>query len=248
MRSMRFFCSALVIGLGSACSASLALAQFEAPQDSLSFEDEGSIDGMQGELVRMRDSKSDTWVLKLDDATKVVVEGEADPGYLRPGVFVEFTGQIDRKGALQEPIEEIAITSAQGKNSMGLFAEDDEEGLKPLKLPAPGTYRIRGKVVSYRNDEMTVLAGRAKISGKTSDDLKVKVKVDDLSLASTGDVIKVKAWYYETDRPNPAMGKSGSGLLQEIVVTMSKRLEHNGKKPRQSERPARPVSKSRTSR
>jgi hypothetical protein len=235
---------ALVVwtGGGAAC------AQFVAPQNSLSFEDKGTLEAIQGNAMQIRDSKSEPWLLSLGPDTIVTVEGDAERDCLRPGLFVQFTGKINKKGQLEEPLSEIEITSAQAKAAMGIFPPDDTDGLKPVRALTAGSYLVKGKLATFRDDELLVIAGRHKITGAVSaDELKVKLNLDDTSLAQPGDEVKVKAWYYDAGRPNLNLGRRGNAMAEEVTITLAKPLEATGKKVRQSERPARASSKSKVS-
>jgi hypothetical protein len=241
-----FSAGLLAVAVWTASEA--ACAQFVAPQNSLSFEDKGTLEAIQGEAMQMRDSKSEPWLLSIGADTKVTVEGEAERDCLRPGLFVQFTAKINKKGRLEEPLSEIEITSAQGKASMGIFPADDVEGLKPVRALTAGSYLVKGKLATFRDDELLVIAGRHRISGAVSaDDLKVKLNLEDTSLAQPGDEVKVKAWYYDTGRPNLNLARRGNAMAEEITITLAKPLESGGKKPRQTERPARASSKSKVS-
>lgn len=244
MRGLAILCGA-VVALAVGSSGSVAWGQFEAPENSLSFEDTGTIDAIEGQFVRIRDSKSEPWVLSLSDETAVVVEGTAQAECLRPTLYVEFTAEVDKKGSLTEPLAEITIIPAQSKTQVGLFAEDDEAGEKPIKSLSAGTYRVRGRLAIYKGGTLMVMAGKHKIAGKVdSDELEVKVKVDDLSLSQVGDEVTIKAWYFDAGRPFG--GKAGEALAEELSVKLAKPVEHTGKK-RQAERSTRPVSKSKLS-
>ena len=241
-----FSAGLLAVAVWSAGGA--ACGQFVAPQNSLSFEDKGTLEAVHGEAMQIRDSKSEPWLLNIGAETKVTVEGEAERDCLRPGLFVQFTGKINKKGHLEEPLSEIEITSAQGKASLGLFPPDDVDGLKPVRALTAGSYLVKGKLATFRDDELLVIAGRHKITGAVSaDELKVKLNLDDTSLAQSGDEVKVKAWYYDNGRPNLNIGRRGTAMAEEITITLAKPLEATGKKPRQSERPARASSKSKVS-
>jgi hypothetical protein len=242
---------AAACGLAIWTTSAAARAQFTAPQNSLSFEDTGTLEAIQGDVMQIRDSKSEPWLLSIVNDTKVTVEGDAEKECLRPGVFVKFTAELDKKGAIREPIKEIELTSALGKASVGVFPEDDTDGLRPVRTLSAGKYLFKGKIASLKEDDLMVLAGRHKIYAKLSDeDLSVKLNVDDFSFAQpeAGDAVKVKAWYYDIGRPNLNLARPGKAMAEEVTITLAKPLAAGGKKPRQTERPSRPLSKSKVSR
>ncbi|HTM52962.1 MAG TPA: hypothetical protein VL175_03000 [Pirellulales bacterium] len=226
--------------------AALVQAEFPVPPNARSFEDTGTLEGVQGSLLQIRDSKSDLWVMSIVDDTKIRIEGEAERDYLRPGVYVQFKVELDKRGAAKEPIKEIEVTPALGKASVGVFPPDDVDGLRPVRSVAAGEYLVKGKIATLRDDQLVVMAGRQKIACTLSDEeLAVKLNMDDLSLAKQGDAIKIKAYYYDNYRPNPSVNAPGKGLAEEVTVTLAKPLEGSGKK--KPERAARPASKSRVS-
>jgi hypothetical protein len=252
MRTTSIFmtgCIALV--LGAICAPARGQAdgagadEFEVPLNSLAYEDSGTLEMVQPDGIRIQDSKNETWLLTVVPQTKICVAGEAEVDCLRPGVFVKFTGELDKKGNLKAPIEAFEMFTAEGKANLGLFAAGDEDAsAKPLRNPGAGSYLIRGKLASFRDGSFTVVAGRTKLSGKVADDVKVTVTLDDLSVAQSGDKVEVKAWYYDQRKPNTAFNRPGLGKAQEITVTLSKPLEATGKKSRQTARPAKSSSKS----
>ena len=112
-----------------------------------------------------------------------------------------------------------------------------------------GTYLVKGKLATFRDDELLVIAGRHKITGgRERDELKVNLNLDDTSLAQPGDEVKVKAWYYDTGRPNresrPPRQRDGRGDHDHAGQAA---WQPPARKPAQIERPARASSKSKVS-
>jgi hypothetical protein len=237
--------AAAIVGLTWCCGALPASGQFQAPPNSLEYEDTATVEAVQEHLLKVRDSKNDEWILETGDQTRVTVNGEAERECLRSGMFVQFKGELNKKGALQNDVEEVSIVTAEDKSSLGFFAvEDEDRPGKPVRNPTGGEYIVRGKLLTYRDGQFMVLAGSRKLSGKMAGDLKVKLDVDDLSLAQTGDSVKVKAWYYEKTRPVAAFNQAGRAVAEEITITLSKPLAYTGKKPRSSEKASKSTAKS----
>jgi len=250
MRIPAMFVAGVVGLIVAPLGPSVARGQFEPPLNTLAFEDSGTVELIDSGLIRIRDAKQESWILKIVPESKVTIEGEAQVECLRPGLFVQLSGQIDKKGALKEAVEEIEIFSSLGKGSLGLFSAEEsaeEEGVsaKPVRNAGAGSFRIRGKLASYRDGELMVVAGSRKITGNLAEEATVKLNSDDLSLAQPGDKVQVKAWYHEMQRPNPLANRPGAALVQEITVTLDKPLAPTGKRSRVSaERPERPAVKS----
>jgi len=238
--------SAGFAGLAVWAYGATARGQFEPPPDSLRYEDTGKLEAVQPGALLIRDSKMEQWLLELAADTKVAVQGEAEVDCLRPGLFVQLVGHVDKKGVIKEPIDEIEIFSAQGKGALGLFsASATDAAVKAVQKPGAGEYRIKGKLASYRDGELVIAAGNRKILGSTADDLTVTLNLDDPSIAQVGDEVKVTAWYYERNKPNPVLMRPGRALAQEVTITLAKPLAHTGKKIRQApERPTKSGSKS----
>jgi len=210
-----------VFSLALAPAGARAQGEFRAPPNSLILEDTGTLEGMQGNFVKFRDSKKDPWLLQVVRQTNVAIEGEADADYLRPGLTVELTGTVNQQGSLDEPIEEIEVLSVKGRPSLGLFSAEDETSDKPIRNPEPGKYRIRGKLASFKDGELLIAAGRLKIAAKTAEELKVKLTLDDARSAKFGDTLKVKAWYYDQGKPNPTLNLPGKALAETVSITLS---------------------------
>ncbi len=197
--------------------------EFQPPQNSLALDDKGTLEAMQGNLVKFRDSNNDVWYLQVDARTTVSIVGEADFEYLRPGLTVELNGKINAEGTLDEPVKELTALNTKGRSPTGLFPPDDASPeARPIRNPKPGEYRIRGKVVSAKDGDLVIAAGRLKIAAKAADDLKVKLALDDPSLAQFGDEMKIKAWYYDLGKPNATLNRPGKALAEELTITLSK--------------------------
>jgi hypothetical protein len=195
--------------------------EFQAPPNTLSFDETGTLEGMQGNLLKFRDSKNDVWLLQVNPQTVVNIAGEADFSYLRPGQIVELTATINEDATIEEPIKELEVLNAK-RVTTGLFdVADYGPGSKPVRDPAAGEYRVRGRIVVAKNKELTIAAGRLKISGNAADDFKAILKVDDPSLAQTGDEMKVKAWYIESSRPVTALTKFGQAIAESVDITLA---------------------------
>jgi hypothetical protein len=228
-----------------ACSTPLARAQFEAPPNSRPLDDTGTLEEIHDGVVQFRDSNNESWWVQYNGETKVTVKGEAEEECLRPAVtYVELSGEIDKKGTLAKPVTEITIIAEQEKSKLGLFTPGKEdEDSKPVRSPGPGTYRIRGRLVVFRDGELVVMAGNRKVSGDIAEKLEVSLNVNDPSIAQSGDEMSIKAWYYDQQKPNPILGRPGKALAEEISIELAKPLSFAGKKSRTADKPLKPAGK-----
>ncbi len=223
-------------------------SDFEVPPNSLAYEDSGTLEAISPAALRIQDSKNETWMISLDPHTKIRIEGEAQPDFLRPGEYVHFPAEFDKRGRMKGPIETIEVFSPHGKKDLGLFPDGDgSAAARPVRTPTAGKYDVRAKLVSFHGSDLVVMAGPAKLAGTVGDDLKVTLALDDPTFAQAGDTVKVKAWYYDRFKPNPLFNRPGEAKAQEVTITLAKPLAGTGKKPRQAGKPARSTSKSKLS-
>lgn len=217
--------AAVVLGLCWCLLAGRAVAQqWDKKQpDAKSAEESGKIEGVSGAGVQIKNIKSETWNIAVSPQSAVSVTGTALPEYLKPGLTVKFTAEVDGTGAMQGEISELEIFTPVGKNSLGLFATGGAEDAKPVKKLEAGTYEIRAKIATYKEGTLTVVAAGKKISGKMAADPKIAVNVSDLSVAQIGDEVKAKIWF--TDKTKAEAGKhNGAGMAEEITVTLANPL------------------------
>jgi hypothetical protein len=93
----------------------------------------------------------------------------------------------------------------------------------------PGAYEIRGRVASFRDGELQVVAGK-KITGKVAGDAKIAVNVHDISFIQQEDPIKYKAYYLARFAPNASAGRPGTATGIDIEVTIANPLKAVAKK------------------
>jgi len=216
------FAGVLAVGV-LAAAGSAAHGQQQAPPNSLELEATGTYEGPQGATVKFRDEKTkELWLLGLNASTKIVIEGETDLKYLRQGMVVELTGDIDETGKLAEPISEITVLTGKGRPALGLFKPDDDPAdARPVRDPEPGKYRVRGRLLSVKEGELSIVAGRLKLAGTAAEDAKVKLNIENPSAAQVGDTMKVTGWYLDAGKPIPAFQKPGQAMAESINITLT---------------------------
>ena len=212
-----------MVGLAASLAGQKVQAQqFQPPVNSLALDEEGTLEAIQGNLLKFRDSNQEVWVVKVDPRTTVSIEGVADLSYLKPGMTVELTGNVTADEAIAEPLAEIDVINSKARLPLGLFEVGETDGdAKPVRNPEPGEYRVRGRITKVNDKELSISAGRFKIAATAADDMKVVLAVDDPRLAQFGDQMKVKAWYYDIGKPNPTLNRPGQALAEEVNITLS---------------------------
>ena len=142
MRAYSIFTVALV-GLPVWSTGTIVRGQFEAPANSLAFEDTATLEMAESGLMRVRDSKNDIWLLSIVPETKITVEGEAEIECLRSGLFVQLKGELDKKGQIKDEVDEITIVSGGGKSSLGFFSAASTSFLKVVEVTTASLFKIK---------------------------------------------------------------------------------------------------------
>lgn len=206
--------------LGASSLPAQPIPQGQGPPNAQAFEAEGRIMGLAPGGIQMVTERNIPWVVQIIPRRTVVkITGTAEPGFLRPGICVRFSGAVNDKGVLSEELSELEIYTPEGRNSMGTFPSGADENAKPIGKLSEGTYDFRGKVVTYRDGELTVVAGK-KITGKVATDAKVNVNVSDLRFTQPDDTIKVIGW----ERTPPQAPQPGTAVGTEVTIELAKPL------------------------
>ncbi len=231
--SGRVALASLVTLAAGAIVSPVGAQDFVAPPNSFALDTEGTLEGYRPGYLQVRDSKTETWLLSIDPTTKVSVHGQAEQDYLRPGLTIAFETEIDKKGQISKPIEEVEIVTSEGKPRLGLFSTDeDADDGRPVRTVAAGTYRVRAKLASFKGGELTVSVGSKRLTATLSEKATVKFACTDPGMAEIGDTVKVKAWYYDNGKPVAAVGRAGKALAEEVTITLTKPLTGTSKKSR----------------
>ncbi len=215
--------------------------QQQQQQKPAKLEAKGTIDEVQGNIIGIKTEDNQMWLVQVNHGkVKVQVDGTAEVSFLQPGQTVKFTGEVDEKGNLTKEVDKLEIYTAVGRSVPGLYKEGADETAKPEKKPGAGTYEIRGKVQSFKDNHLVVSAGSKKIVGTVNANAEISVKLADaadLGYAQKGDTVKAMGWYYENSKPG--QNKPGQAICDDISITLSQPLS-SGKK-------AKPIKPSRVS-
>jgi len=169
-------------------------AQEATPQK---FELKGVVKAIQPGFVQVQGSNGEIWVVKVDNTTKSLkVEGHADRSWLKPGMFVQFDNRFNARGQPATLVSEVKIFTPTVKTQFGAvpLAERAEE--VPIDRPVETmNMRVTGRLMGYKNDQITVMAGSTPVTVKLAAILTISVEVADYRLARAGDTINVSGRY-----------------------------------------------------
>jgi hypothetical protein len=172
----------------------------------------GKLKGAGPGLLQVESEQGERWLVSLAGRIQdVSFQGIGTPALLRPGMLVQFSAAIDKRGEAQEEVAELKLISQRmgiqlgaqpsAPAAGGLFASEEENAPKKKKGRAEATsYHVTGTVRSIKDDKLYVVAG-ALIKVELADNCQVIVDVADISLAREGDSVEIEGWRYP-NQPN----------------------------------------------
>ncbi|MEX1042383.1 MAG: hypothetical protein WDZ51_17250 [Pirellulaceae bacterium] len=156
---------------------------------------EGKLTAVQGNVMQVQNKDGKPWILRVDSRpTDITVQGEAEKGWVQPGMFIYFTGKFDRRGNGAEPVSKINV-----------FTPNPENQLRPGVTEVPGfggeggatDYEVVGRVAGVARDgKWTVAAGNQKLTVEVADDAEIEVNMANPLLIQIGDTVKGDGIYY----------------------------------------------------
>jgi hypothetical protein len=201
--------AAALVGLCTLFVVSGARGQFPQPQPQ-KFEIKGKISGLRPGFIQVKTGKGELWVVKVDANLKEIkLDGSAEPSWLQPGMFVEFDNRFDGRGQPVTAVTELKVFSPNAKTQFGVapLAERAEEGIPPAN-PQTIDMRITGRLMAYKNDKISVMAGNTPVLVKLAPILTITVELNDYRLSRPGDTIHVTGKYFV----------KGQGLADRIEI------------------------------
>jgi hypothetical protein len=190
----------------------------------------GTFEGMQGLYMQVKDATGHPYIVALQpNVSKVGIVGTARPDFLKPGMLVSFTADLDKdkKGMTAEPISELSIITPSETNTPGLFPEDREN-------KDATRFFVRGTVRSVKDGKLTVSAGGKQVAGELPDDANIKLESSDLKLAQQGDEVSVDGRLvsdYKSEGNNVVPGKV---FGEKIDIKLSEPLSKDSFKKKKS--------------
>jgi hypothetical protein len=188
------------VGLTTVCLLAVGshASGFQRPEGGVKkFEIKGVIKAIRPGFIQVISSKGDVWVVKIDPKlrnTRVV--GHADPTWLRRGMFVEFKNRFDRRGQPTTVVTELKVFTPTEKTQLGAtpLAERTTDVVGQGE-PETIDLRVTGRLMDYKDDRISVMAGATPVTAPLSPILTIAVEVSDYSLARPGDSIEVAGKY-----------------------------------------------------
>ena len=238
--------------LGTGLSAAVAVAQYNVPQIPVGIQWQqlqqvdlkGTVDRVQPQVINLK-CNGKAFVLHVDaNYTRVLCTGSADRGYLKPGVMVRFEAELDKKWQAKEPLEEIFVVTASDTAQPGIHWDEpagDDEQPRAKKRAAHETYAVVGTIKAFKDGQLQIVADGKSVKAAVAKDAKIKVEIDDYTLAAPEDEITVKGRQAQapTDQlPGQLYGEEVSIELAKPLASTSK-VAKSKKPAKAAKRPAR---------
>jgi hypothetical protein len=217
----------------------------------------GTIKAAAPGAVQVAVTEKEVWVIHIDDTIKqqdIVFSGTAEKAFLRPGMFVEFRAQVNKRGMVLEPVASLTVFTPSearppgvlpdgeaGGGGGALFGDPKEGKEKPEPKKAAAKpkgddtiYRVAGAISKVgRAGDVTVTAGGAQVKFNLAEECKITVDVNELAYVAPGDKAVVQG--------SSVKGQPGEGIASKIEITASKPLTDGTKK-----KPTKPVKEPKT--
>jgi hypothetical protein len=134
----------------------------------------GTVEGVMRGRIGLLDGTKQPWIVAVPNNAKVHVTGTAKADFLRPGIFVEFKGEIDNRGTVKEKVAELTIVTPTQEKPIGVFPDDskasdakpgEDKGGFGAGAGGPGGGKVSGKAGGKAGGKRGGLAGGTPDSG-----------------------------------------------------------------------------------
>ncbi len=168
----------------------------------------GTLTAAAAPLIKLKPEKGNQeWTIRVDSKPEeIVVRGEAEKGWVKPGMFVHFDATLDKKGVGQSPVSEVSVFTPTPQLELGVTengALPDFSAVGSEEEPAEKSdeevskFTVVGRLSGVARDgKWSVTAGRAKVTVEVAEDAKISVELPDPRLISMGDTVKGTVYYY----------------------------------------------------
>ncbi len=220
--------SILLATLWAVLSCSVVAAQGRPQTEPL--RGRGTLKDMRPGYLQVEDEEKELWVLQVPDKPEnISVQGAADASWLQRGMAVRFTALFDRNGQAQQIVKDLEVFTPRQADDLGVFPEsnlnrlnlfkDDEQRQQVDPNIAP--YRVAGQLVGFKNNVLTIQAGRTPVRVEVAETLKVSFDITDYRIAQPGDVVQYDGYYLP--------GQPGRGVVNRLTIVAKE--TRTGRKP-----------------
>jgi hypothetical protein len=174
-------------------------------QDLPEFKAKGTIKALAPGFLQVEVSDKEEWIVQVLPGNRGVrFVGSAEPDWLMPGMWVNFTTRFSPKGQALEPVKLLMVFTPG--NNRGREEGPLQPGVKPLTNPGADVSfagekvkpkddtvlcEVTGQIQGLGKGAIAVLAGNVPIQVALADEASISVDLADLRPARVGDKIEV---------------------------------------------------------
>jgi len=96
-----------------------------APQPVMeAFDAAGTIEGLLPNGMQINSNANQRWAIVIPRQAKIELTGTATADFLRPGLYVRFTAEVDKHGTAKEKVAQLSIFTPSRETPPGLFSPE----------------------------------------------------------------------------------------------------------------------------
>ncbi len=168
------------------------LKQGFAQQALEKFAGAGTIAAIEPGRILMVTNFNEKCLIWLMPQTKIITTGEARQEFLHPGLLVEFKAELDKHRNVTGTIEQLTLISASPEKIPGIFPLDGDQTDSSGGQTSPaGLCTVVGRIAALHNNTLQVNVGHGTLLAELSPNAKIRLEINDYSMARKGDKITV---------------------------------------------------------
>jgi hypothetical protein len=179
------------------------------------FQNSGTLDAIGSAGIRIDINGTKYNVAADKTGCKFEVSGTVDSSFLKPGMPVHFSAEVDKKGKASAPVSDLEIVSQQTPAATDTSHTASHVAKKPAATPAAGPSSITGLLKEVKGNEISVEGTSGPVHAELTPDTPIKVEVNDArmahELAHPGDKVDVTGY----------LAQPGIVIAQDIRITLS---------------------------
>lgn len=195
----------LLLGLSVPAEAQRRRPPKKPPMEP--FAADGTIVAVGPDRIQILTTSNQQWLIFFDPKAVIHVTGTAEADFLRAGMFIKFTAEVDKRGRVQGKVGELTIFTPSPENPPGIWpegigppagADGDRFGGKAGGngggnggAGASSIYTVAGQLTGARRGKLTVNAGAGVVQFELAESPRIKVDIADFTVAGKGDKISI---------------------------------------------------------
>jgi hypothetical protein len=172
---------------------------------------DGVLQGFHQGLLQVVSDGGEPWLIRVEARPDAIAyQASAEPGWLQPGMYVQFRGVFNKHGKSTAPISQLRVFTPSDSTPLGAFPERAAEAggelfaetrpepkAKPKAQPETVSLNVAGRVAGVEQGKIRVAAGDAVVEAELGEKAAISVDLNNLVLARPGDKISVNGWYVQ---------------------------------------------------